>query len=477
MVTLVVVCLLLAVTIFRMVVRKTSGKSDNNYLLVSLFIQTLPFAYGKSILTLLPGKKIGGEMVFQELGAFGNSVRFELPLLFFLILLLLGYRKWENNSFGIKDNIWFYVLLVFSFIAVANPSNIFPTAALPLIAYVFQFLLIAKLFEYNFSIQTIIKGLYDGLKVLTILNLFLAICYPVLNIGIAATLFKGEHALEWAQRRAGYASAVGIFGHPGPLALFSLIAAIYFLACSFNSYNRRLSKYLILANMFVILLTFSRTTYISSIIVFLLLFVVHKQKKQLFSVKNILIVTSLFALVVFVLYLTPLSDVFLKTDAGDQIENRYAHWILGYDMWNTSKLLGIGMNTHVYYMSTKLPINLDSAIIAFLIRSPIHNIHMIILAETGLLGIFTWLYFYVYNIGRSSKRAHGTNSASNILRLTYTGVLSAFFIYGTFGWTPFQPEIFSFGLFIGYFATSKKLAVQSKRPSSIKKTKPAYLLS
>lgn len=457
MIKILVLLCIIVIGLIRWLISKKHNK-ESNFLLVSLFIQIVPFAYGKAIYTFLEGQKID-QVNNVILGPFGNSVRIEAPLVFAILLMLLGFTHLRFKAFDIKTNLWFYLLIILCIITFINPNSQFNLSFLPLISLISQVLLLFKVIEWNFSRREIITGLYDGLKIVSLIQFVLTVFYPLLGIEAAASIFRGEEALEWAQRRAS-ASAIGTFGHPGTLALFSLLSAVFFTSCYLNKYEQKISKYMIMANLFVIFFTLSRTTYLCTFGILLLLLVVKTQGKGLFRIKNLVIFVITFSIILFILYLTPLSNMFLESDANDQFENRFAHWVLGYQMWSKSKFIGVGINSHVYYMINKLFITIDSPIVAFLIRSPIHNIHMIVLAETGILGFLSWLYFYISRLAKYSKHCTGENSINNILNLSFVGILCSFFLYGFLGWSPFRVEILVLGLFIAYFA---KVQVRTKQ--------------
>ncbi len=227
----------------------------------------------------------------------------------------------------------------------------------------------------------------------------------------------------------------------------------FFLSCYFNKYRSKWAKYLILINLFVIFLTFSRTTYVAVMAVMALVVVLQKRNEGIFSLRNIIFAVSIFAGIAAILYLTPLSDLFLKSDAESQVDNRLNHWILGFQVWNDSKWIGVGINSHVYYMSHELNNSLLKTLplFDFLVSNPIHNIHVIVLVECGLVGIILWFFFFLNRINRYSRNCHTKSKIANIYNMTFVAVLAAFFIYGFFGWTPFGKEIYGTVIFFWLF--------------------------
>lgn len=451
--SLIVLILLFLVGICRWVFAKGLGQRGE-HIIVSLLVQTLPFAYGKGIFSFLQGQ-LTEDNKSVRLGEFGNILRIEFPVVFIFLLFILGYHRFKTNAFSFKNNQWLYVLLLFCFISFLNPFNTFPLAFLVLIFPLLQFLLVIKYVDYNFSRLNILRGIYDGLMVITILEFILAMCYPVLGLQFVATLFR-DSAFEWSQRR-GMTSAIGTFGHPGHLALYSLIMMCFFVSSLLNGFKRKWSTYLIILNTITLILTFSRTTIICAVLIIPILIFVYKQGKKIFSLKSVIAYVASFLLLLSIIYLSPLSYLFLESDSNVQVTNRFVHWSLGYQMWDISKWIGVGINTHVYYMLNKLSINIAADITLtdtfFFLRSPIHNIHLIVLAEAGAIGLATWLYFYWSRFKIYYKYCKTSKPINNIFNLTLIGVLLSTFLYGFFGWTPMTMEVYSMCLMLGYFAS------------------------
>ncbi|PRY55289.1 O-antigen ligase-like membrane protein [Arcticibacter pallidicorallinus] len=395
-------------------------------------------------------------MTDELLGQFGNGIRLEVPFLFFLLFSVIGYYRLPLKAFSFKSNPWFYLFVGLCFVSFFNPINPFPVSALVPLSFVTQMLLLLKVIERNFTRDQIYRGIFDGLTITITIQFFLAICYPVLGIEALASFFKGEAAMHWAERREGYRSAVGIFTHPGHLALYCLISVVFFLANYLNHYEKKLSTAVIGMSLFVLFLTYSRTTYIVLMAVVILLWVIFRQGKGVFTFKNILIFAIGFSFLLFVFYLSPLSEMYLKSDSEEQFDNRFIHGLLGYEIWRQSKLIGIGVNSHVYYLAHKLvsdPFG-GKVTMDFFTSNPIHNIHVIIAAEVGILGLLTWLSYVISKVHRLSKLCSTSNSYINIINMTFVGVLTSLFLYGFFGWSPFDTSIFGTAIFIGYFATT-----------------------
>lgn len=450
MIKLAFVLIIVAIAFVRWFFAEKKQK-PSKYILISCFIQTIPFGYNKNIYEILKYDYFGDR---EMLGAFGSGISIEVTLIFSFLFFLLGLKNIKTVNEDKKRRSWLYVFLLACVVSIFNPSNERNISVLVLVSILFQLFLFLKIVESNFSYREVMAGTFDGLIWASLLQLSLAICYPVLNLKVVTTLFRGEDAAAWTNRREGYQSATGTFSHPGNLAMFSLFCLLFFLSSYFNKYKESVAKIFIAINLMIIVLTFSRTTYISVMAVIALLFVIHKRKTALFSFKNIALALAFFGLILFLLYLTPLSDLFLKSDAELQFDNRFNHWILGFQIWESSKWIGVGLNSHVYYMSHAMGVTALEAlpIFDFLISNPIHNIHMIVLAETGIIGLILWVYFFISKMNLHSRYTNTGNPIQNVFNLTCVSILASIFIYGFFGWTPFSKEIYTLAIYMGYFA-------------------------
>jgi O-antigen ligase len=408
-------------------------------------VQTLPLSYG---VTLLP-------FVDKELlGAFGGSIRLEFTTVFSILLILLGYNVLKKSAFKLRNNIWLAIFILFCIVSVFNPANAFRLSSLVPLSFVIQMIFLIKVIHSNFTREEIFVGIYDGLKFTTLLQFCLCIFYPVLGMQEFAGFFKSGVAAQWADRRAGYSSAVGTFAHPAQLALFSFLTLLFFFGCALNHFRRRQAYYFMSLNTLIIFLTFSRTTYVVLLTVLVIVYITFNSKAGLFTARNLFKFLSISILILSVLYFSPLSDLFLKSDSETQVENRMVHWVLGFEIWQTSKWIGLGLNSHVYYLGHKFltdPFG-GTIFLDFFVSNPIHNIHLIIFCELGLLGFLIWIHYYASNLIYFSKRVRTGGLIDNVFNLVFVGILFSMFIYGAFGWAPFEQSISGLCIFLASMA-------------------------
>lgn len=437
---LTILILIILIYLFRYIFC-TLTKKDTSYLFVSLYLFCIPF-----YLTF------GSFPVYSELmdGSFNKEFNIEPYLMFsFVLLIWMIFRnvklKFKNRSFLL------FVFFCLAVISLYNPNNLSKTStivfSLRLILLCFSFYLLSL----NFSKKTIFKACYDAFKYLVILQLILAICYPVLGISSATTIFQSEVSSGWATgRRAERLSAIGIFAHPGNLGLFMSIMAVFFGVNSLYKVKRNESLLLFFFSIVVIILTLSRSSWLSFIAASCLTLIVYKNPgNRIFSFRNILAAIIGFSILITgLIFFTPLGDFFTNDDFGDMAEARFVHWIAGVDAFIANPFFGVGLNAHLVYLRDGV-----QTLTGFFAENPIHNIHIIILVETGIVGVIFWIYFFISNLTNSQKQINvQKDKISKVFYLTFIGFLTIFFVYGFFGWAPFSGAIITLLLFFAYFA-------------------------
>lgn len=435
------ILLIFIISLFRHINCRDKNKKKELY--VSFAIQILSLGFGLKLLSFSDSYHV------DMIGSFGDSIRIELVTFVSLYLILIGFDKFDRIK--LENSFLFVLILLVIVISFLNPLNILKPAIWSPISYYFQVWFLFHLIKSNFKIIEIFNGIYDAFFILTIFQLTLSICYPILGMTSIGTLFVDT--LDFSLRRAGIVSAMGTYGHPSSLAMICLTYAIFFIICYWNKYKKKLSLYLFMANLFIVYLTYSRTTYLISFFIFIIAFNLHKH--QLFKVKNIVSVGIASLFLITIVSLTPFGDMFFKSDSDSQVTNRVTHWFLGYELWKKSELIGLGINSHVLYMQNKLASTKlgQFADLQFYLSNPIHNIHIIILVETGLIGLYTWLYFFFFKLKQSFKQSYSKFKPFRIINITVFSLLLLVFTYGFMGWGIFLKETSSMFLLLIYFSS------------------------
>ena len=361
------------------------------------------------------------------IGEFGSTV-YLYPSLFFGLYFYLK----NNIKISVKINFWSFAFLLLIVCNHYTKGNVFPAAIYIPLFSVGQLLFYLYTVKKSYSTAHIIEGLYEAFVCWTYLEFLLTLLYPILGVDQVANLFSSI-AQQWSLKREGYVSAVGTYSHPGFLAYSCAIYSIFFLSCYFNNYKKKSSLLYLLINCFVIYFTYSRTTFVCFFVIVGVLYTIYKAK--MFSFKYLVYLFSFAIILLVISYIPSINKLFFHSDSDQMMESRQIHWFLGLNIWENFKLLGCGINAHVYYMETHF--NKLTALInenEFLVSNPIHNIHIIILAETGVVGICLWLLYLSKELYYGYKYMLSKNILNRFCGTISFSVLLFLIMYGFFGW-------------------------------------------
>lgn len=448
----------------RLVILKIKGKRYE-FLYLSTGVQLMVLNLGLPLVNFYTNS-IGNELEIEKLGALANSIRLEgITILGFIVLILSKLNKTYHKFYPNKKIL--VSIIVIGAISLINPFNEVNEGVYVFFSVFFQLYFYCCVIINYVDKKDVFLGLYDGLSIVISINFILAICYPILNIDAAAKLFRSSGSFENSLRREGYKSAIGVFEHPGNLALYALYSSCYFIVCYLKKYKEKLSLCFFLICLFLIFFTYSRTTYIVSFFTYLFMYLASLSNKELFSFKlySKLLIALFFVVIIFVF--SPLSTLFFESDSDEQFLNRFSHWFLGLEIFHVSPWIGVGINSHVYFMSHALIVKQDLPILWFLISQPIHSVHFIILAELGIIGLLLFYYFVGRNIQLFRRVSFRDDKLQYVYNYTCIGILIAFISYGSFGWSPFTKECLGLSFLVYFIAVNEKLGFSKKSKSAI----------
>lgn len=425
--------------------KRTKG---SKHLLISFFIITIPFQYE---LTVITGK------LNSAAGTLGTKLNITIPFLLFLFLFLVSKYKIKSK---IKFSKWFRFTLILIIISLINPYNNIKFATI-----IFAFFLLSHFLFFYYISRTlnqreIILGFFDGFFILCVLQVGLAICFPLLGIKEVTTMVHtfGE---EGATRMGTRIGAIGFFTHPGNLALFTTIASTFFLGCYLNNYKKKISLLILGLNVITLILTYSRTSFLVFVIdLFLVYYICQNAKKNILTFSNFFkFICPIIGILIYIIFFSPLSDFFLKSDANEMFDARLIHWYMGSQTFLSSPVVGVGLNTHLEYMFYHYSLFEKMDIGDFFWENPIHNIHLIVLVETGILGFVLWIAFIFNNISKCKEDI--ANKRNKILSATQIGLLAGVSLYGFTGWAPFSKGFLPFLLMISFFAIQFRNSIKT----------------
>ncbi|MEO3403540.1 O-antigen ligase family protein [Mucilaginibacter sp. CAU 1740] len=429
------------------------NKRDSSHLLFSFIVTCIPFQMSFPLYTPT-------YVSVDGIGSFTGKIFLMLPLIASVVLLVLQKNK---NLFYLYKNerwvMWIVILIAISFI---NPFNVARWGTVAFAIALLSYILFFRLIYNKLNPLQILNGIFGSFLLLCVLNFCLAILYPVLNVSFVTTIFQ-EGGDMWATRNGTRAGAIGIFVTPANLGLFSVIASGFFFASYLNGFKKKLSLIVLVITGITIILTYSRTSYITLVVILIMLFYIFKNAdKPLLSLKSFFLGVLPAAIVLYwLVFLSPFSATFLKTDADDMYQARLDHWTMGMDIFHHSPVIGVGINSHLEFVNRSPEM---SKVIhnEFLTSNPIHNTHLIILCETGIIGFALWLIFIIITLRQAKSNI--AQNVNTILSLTQIALITIYIIYGCTDWAPVSHSTFPLFLLFTYFFNKYSL---SSRPVNI----------
>lgn len=438
---IVIFILVIGFYLLRILINPNSSIKGNRHLFVSFIIVCLPLELNKTF------GEINNNVAS---GTLGSNLIVPVPI-FIVGILVIFFEDWKKLKGLLKFDLWIKILFIIVLVSFVNPYNSSIKATLVFAVYVFSHFIIFNLIALSLTFKQILFGLYDGLKILAIVQIILAICFPALGLIEVTSIFH-EQSGQWATRQGNREGAVGLFVSPGNLALFNIIAISFFLSSYISKFKPSQSVIFLIFNLITLFLTYSRTAYLTLIIVMITIYYINNNAtKNIFSLSNILkLFIPVFSALGWLVFYSPLSDLFLKGDSSEQYGNRMFHWLMSFEILSKSPLIGVGINSHLAFVPKNNLVLGDLTIDDFYYKNPIHNIHLIVLAENGILGAIIWLIFIFGCISTAKKSISHNNN--KMFALTLIGLLTAYLFYGITGWAPFSTSILPFFLFFTFFA-------------------------
>lgn len=394
------------------------------------------------------------------------GIGFAISILFPLSIILFFCER--NRGYNVKQYFFvFFVFCLFCFISLVNPNNIFRSAVSIPFLYFLQFFFFIISIRSRYNNKQILDSLFEAIACWTILEFILTLCYPVMGIESVSSLFYGEKGGEWSMRRENYASAVGTFIHPGNLAFVTSCYALLLYSLFLSGYKKLESLLYLTMSFLIVFFTFSRTSYVAFFCSFLVIFVLYRTSPHKLK-KRIVIYILTGGLILYLFSFIPvINDLFLQSDAEDMVSGRMWHYLMGWDMFTQFPFLGTGINNHVNYMYRNVDMKwLTGAFNDFYIESPMHNAHLIVLVETGLLG-FTALFVFVIKFVAKLYKNMYSNSSVLGGSLCVISILVFNFIYGFFGWSIYNPAVLTpFLLLICILWDNKEITIFVPSPQN-----------
>lgn len=390
------------------------------------------FIYTYMLSLAIPGRW----RLMPELDHYGGAEvaisPYDIPLFSYLfvklILVCVSYSQKNIRVVISKDALVVAAYIYINAMLIIFAENIF-WASLEIFRYV-KFFIIFLILRYAFD--------KDELAVKSLLNVFLFVVVLQLLVSIAQQVFgitiSGKAGSEVGLNNIDgeYFRSTGTLGHPGTLSQFIVILAPFLWLEALNSKSLRKVLFMIgyALCLLIVVLTFARTG-IAVIAITSMLMVFHSliSKGKFISKALICISVLLFGLYFFDSYYSVIYDRF--SNAPDESGSiRVVLAGIALDMLSQYPLSGVGLNCFTDVMKLHDPSNIVSWW-----PHPVHNIFLLILAETGFLGfsIFIYLNFHFIRNALTGFKLR-INPYSDYL---YASLVSLFSIalFGMLGWS------------------------------------------
>lgn len=397
---------------------------DYRHLFISSYFVTSAFLIGKALYSPIENLS----------GSFGLDYSIgTLQLIPIFLLICTRQRAETARSSTIKKTPFFILLLLF-IISIFNPSNTKLAATYVAIYYILCFIFFSYVVFKTLGYKSIITGIWDGFCIVAIIELFLAILWPVLGVAEVPIFFGASDWSDSIRQRAS-----GSFIHPNLFASIMTYVTAFFFSCYLCNYRKKRALIFTVIAFCALLLTLSRSAIIAVLIIFSLLYFVSKYPYvKLFRISTFLkFILPACLLMGGVIFFTPLKKYFVADQSLSMLDARQAHVLYYMTLISDHPYVGVGLNTHVeYFDQSYAGIELDGLSLAFASTNPVHNIYVLLIMDVGIIGLLAFLFFVFGNIITSKKiLLVNKNQEDNILPLTSIAYFVAVLIHGASDYT------------------------------------------
>ena len=266
----------------------------------------------------------------------------------------------------------FFLITLYSLLITQSLAN-FPVFIYKLIKLI-EFGLFALYIKYNINIKKDIKNVINILSLSVIWQSILAVCQWIYQRSIFGYWFFGEQPYTSASLGIKLINffgalkipAYGTFPHPNVLAGFLSLSLIFLL---FNRGRDRFIEILRFAALGLGIVALFFTFSLAAWLVFLLTgsFILFKKRK--------IRLISLISLIGLIFLVDPVS-----------LQRRIVLNKIAAKMWLSSPLLGVGLGNFIARME-----EFGQVVSNIRFLQPVHNIYLLVLAETGIIGIIGFI--------------------------------------------------------------------------------------
>lgn len=395
------------------------------YLLAFLLpMTTILYSDKKSTDILYPGSEVG---IIIKL--------YDIMIIMFMtyaIAMEVGSKKEEKIKMG-KSIILPLAYLVIHILA--SKFSIDKQASICEIIRLCNMIILSIAITKIFDLE-VYESFVKGIEHVVLFELFL---------GIAQIIKGGSVGLSFLGETGGFRGGVeglekgmsGTLQHPGTLAIFS----VFCLCILLSSNELKSRKKYIIACVFIIILTFARTSIALMLVVLFGYFVINIYKGNIsfrLTYKKVILGTFLILVIGCTVFLAKdelnvVVDRFTNSDFSEQAGNRNEHVKVALYVYKNGNQWAYGPNNYTVTIKNKFPAQYRAK--NFYYRYPVHNLYALYLVELGVLGLSIYILLYLGNIFRMLKVINKEKRRSiNIITLIAIWTLCMLF-YNFTGWS------------------------------------------
>jgi O-antigen ligase len=400
----------------------------------------------------------------HQYGPFGAAFRIEVYHVFMLILLWIVAQRTNLKFNAVKKSV-VLAIIFYLFYTVLNPYNVVKASSFIALNYFITYVVFLYLLVNCCSVETLIKGVYNGLRITIVFQLILVLAFALTRSYAIVRLFNAD-----AITRRGVSP--GSFGHPNALGAYMSFCLMFFVSCYVTKFRQKDSAIYAVLAIAIIIMSASRSALLAcafGIVVIVVMYVFRRY--SIFNAKILLQGVLPISIALLLAYnFTPLGDMFgASSDADDMVIARYMHYYCAYEIFEDHPLIGVGLNSHLRYLQDNSALvdietmfeGLDIWLPEdFIFHNPIHNIWLIMLTEFGIIGVIPILCFIVYYFVTFKKKIRNSNSKYyNISAISGLGILSYMFVHGNTDWALYTPTMLNISLLFLYVSETKQYSL------------------
>ena len=347
------------------------------------------------------------------------------PTIVAIIILFISDRRtlmrWKNIAF---PGIVISLLLIYSYFTPLNCSQTATTICLFLFVQLFIVVYVAKT---CITEKVFLKAIYDGFLVIVAIELLISFPFVFWGIDTFQSLFVAD-LVGSIRESTNYRMAMGTTFHHNRLGGLCAYFFVFFLSCWMFGYKKTKSIYLTLFSIIVLVLSQSRTAILATLVSLFYLCFLYLYKLNKLSFFRIFLFFSISFIGIIVFFnIDIVNEMFFRSNAVEMKDVRQEHYLMSWLILIRNHFLGCGMNSNTHYMYYEFA---NNGFESWLYMHSIHNIHLIIAVETGVIGFVLWIY-YVISRNLRILKCPLQKMNNPIYWFTFIGMLTVMIVHGT----------------------------------------------